>query len=59
VKIRKKSFTYILLGCPGQALCEQLSNSQANKTEMEQLRVRMSAIKHKILVVSGKGGDQI
>ncbi len=43
-------------GCPGQMLCKQLSSSAAHKEEMAALQVRMNAIKHKILVVSGKGG---
>ncbi|KAL6073905.1 Cytosolic Fe-S cluster assembly factor NUBP1, variant 2 [Balamuthia mandrillaris] len=40
-------------GCPGRALC--LSQGQADP-EQEKLDLRMKAIAHKILVLSGKGG---
>jgi len=43
-------------GCPGQNLCKKMSNSDTFKLDVEKLRVRMSAIQHKILIVSGKGG---
>lgn len=40
-------------GCPGQALCKQQGGVDPDQ---EFIDVRMNAIKHKILVVSGKGG---
>ncbi|XP_071483269.1 cytosolic Fe-S cluster assembly factor NUBP2-like [Diadema antillarum] len=40
-------------GCPGQALCQQQG---AVDPDQESIDVRMGAIRHKLLVVSGKGG---
>eukprot|EP00794_Sanderia_malayensis_P006117 gene6117-6821_t len=41
-------------GCPGQAYC----NSQREKTDPDQeiIQIRMRPIKHKLLILSGKGG---
>ncbi|KAF0314105.1 Cytosolic Fe-S cluster assembly factor nubp1-A [Amphibalanus amphitrite] len=40
-------------GCPGQALCQ----SQAGRDPAQDaLNIRMRAIKHKVIVMSGKGG---
>lgn len=43
-------------GCPGQALCQSAAGRTGKNPEQDQLDVRMRAIKHKILVISGKGG---
>ncbi|XP_074646541.1 cytosolic Fe-S cluster assembly factor nubp1-like [Tubulanus polymorphus] len=40
-------------GCPGQALCQSLGKTDPYQ---EGIDLRMNAITHKILVVSGKGG---
>ncbi|XP_054750360.1 cytosolic Fe-S cluster assembly factor nubp1-A-like [Lytechinus pictus] len=40
-------------GCPGQALCQQQSGVDPDQ---EFIDIRMNAILHKIIVVSGKGG---
>ncbi|XP_038047736.1 cytosolic Fe-S cluster assembly factor NUBP2 homolog [Patiria miniata] len=40
-------------GCPGQSLCQQQGGSDPDQ---EMIDLRMNAIKHKILVLSGKGG---
>ncbi|XP_037087463.1 cytosolic Fe-S cluster assembly factor NBP35-like [Pollicipes pollicipes] len=40
-------------GCPGQALCQAQGGPDPKQTA---LNIRMKAIKHKILVMSGKGG---
>lgn len=42
-------------GCPGQQLCL----SQSENPNNDALLLRMNAIAHKILVLSGKGGMQI
>lgn len=41
-------------GCPGREYCQ--SNVAKPNFESEKLKIRMSAIKHKILIVAGKGG---
>jgi len=44
-------------GCPGKLYCQnQAQNGNKTDPDQEQIDLRMSAIKHKILVVSGKGG---
>ncbi|XP_070558540.1 LOW QUALITY PROTEIN: uncharacterized protein [Ptychodera flava] len=40
-------------GCPGRELCMQLGNKDPDQ---EVIDVRMKVIKHKILILSGKGG---
>lgn len=45
----------ICQGCPGQGLCKSLSQGLIDP-EQRQLEVRMKAIKHKVLILSGKGG---
>ena len=42
-------------GCPNQKLC---ASGEANRPDpdLERIRVRMASVKHKILVLSGKGG---
>jgi Mrp family chromosome partitioning ATPase len=44
-------------GCPGQALCSSLAPALA--PDAAAIALRMKAIKHKILVVAGKGGMQV
>ena len=41
-------------GCPGKALCQSLQGGV--DPDIATIKVRMNAIKHKILVLSGKGG---
>ncbi len=41
-------------GCSGQTMCSTLG---AISMDSDDLDIRMRAIKHKILVVSGKGGQ--
>lgn len=44
-------------GCPGQAMCQSLSAlGSKHDPDQEQMDIRMNAIKHKIMVISGKGG---
>jgi len=44
-------------GCPGQSMCKSFSTlGSAQDADQEQLDLRMNAITHKILVLSGKGG---
>jgi len=43
-------------GCPGQAMCKQMANKSGSDPNQDALDLRMNAIKHKVLVVSGKGG---
>lgn len=40
-------------GCPGQALCSSLGEVDPDQSHLD---IRMKAIKHKIMVLSGKGG---
>lgn len=41
-------------GCPGREYCQ--SNVSKSNLDSEKLKTRMGAIKHKILIVAGKGG---
>jgi len=41
-------------GCPGQSLC--MNANSKGIAEAEKLEVRMKVIKHKIVIMSGKGG---
>lgn len=41
-------------GCPGRALCQSLQSTK--DPDLEVIAVRMNAIRHKILILSGKGG---
>ncbi len=43
-------------GCPNQSLCSSGELKQRAKDESELIQERMSNIRHKILVLSGKGG---
>ncbi|XP_033644544.1 cytosolic Fe-S cluster assembly factor NUBP2 homolog [Asterias rubens] len=43
----------ICKGCPGQAMCQKQGGTDPDQ---EMIDLRMNAIKHKILVISGKGG---
>ena len=45
-------------GCPGQEMCRRQREEGSTPVDAEQeaLDVRMRAIRHKVLVVSGKGG---
>lgn len=40
-------------GCPGQSACQDFGTEDPDK---ELVDLRMNAIKHRILVISGKGG---
>ncbi|XP_007894032.1 cytosolic Fe-S cluster assembly factor NUBP2 isoform X2 [Callorhinchus milii] len=50
---RLAGFGSVCQGCPGQALCQQIGGRDP---EQEVINCRMNAIKHKIIIMSGKGG---
>ena len=41
-------------GCSGKRLCQEMFNQI--DTDIEDINVRMNCIKHKLIVLSGKGG---
>lgn len=41
-------------GCSGQRLCKEMFNKV--DADIEDINTRMNAIKHKIIILSGKGG---
>jgi Mrp family chromosome partitioning ATPase len=43
-------------GCPGKVYCQSQSHPNYVNEDQEMLETRMSVIKHKVLVISGKGG---
>ncbi|KAI5623078.1 cytosolic Fe-S cluster assembly factor nubp1, partial [Silurus asotus] len=42
-------------GCPNQAICSS-GAPKAPDPAVEEIRLKMSTVKHKIVVLSGKGG---
>ena len=47
-------YAEVCTGCSGKRLCQEMLNR--SDTDIEDINTRMSVIKLKILVLSGKGG---
>ena len=45
----------VCAGCPGREMCQ--SASSGVDPDLEAIKIRMGAVKHKVLVLSGKGGQ--
>lgn len=43
-------------GCPNQAACASGANKAIVDPALETVKARMALIKHKVLILSGKGG---
>jgi Mrp family chromosome partitioning ATPase len=47
-------YAEVCTSCSGKTLCQEMMTS--NDTDIEDINTRMNVIKHKLIVVSGKGG---